>query len=890
MGPSRRSEDPRPIIALAAAIGGLALWHLISHLHLDLRPHLLVIDLRSLIPFALGATAIASALATQRILTTRRTLASRRAVAIVPADGFEPRPETVAAFASALASGSRRTGAWTDRPASAIRVGLTNDASGRLVYLLELPGRDLSRLRSALHVYRGVEIRDADDVLAVGGRPTREEGQGRRRRTVRAELVLARPSVEPLARPPLDPDPLTPFAAALAGVAHEQGVEAEVCIDLLPAAGMRAARLRRRMRRQARHRGRRRDHSLGEVLGGVRESRGRGDLLDLHDRRALGRGIESKLREGATLFEAQILLRVTAPEKARAKGVMRNLQAAFATTDDRNHLRVRGLPVPGLSFLGSDLPGRRGRLDRRIDTGLFRPPRRGILTSGEVAGFLKPPTSSCPVEQVLRSGAVLSPPPALERFSPERADLIPVGKILGEGGERIVGVRTADTFFTYIAGRSRYGKTEAAIAMFTHLVRSGHGGLFLDPHGDALERIRPYLTEPEVAGRVVEIDLGPGGPDSQPAWNLFGTRGVDPEARVDAIVAAFASAVGWGEKSTRAINLTTQAASALAAIAEAVPEEVAPTVFQIPTLLSDDAWRAAVLPYLPRGLQEFWRERFPLLSPEAVTPVTNLVDRLRSSRATTALLGQSRGSFSVREAMDRGLIVLACPGSGGPRERLVAGLLAFDLLHAARSRAALDPARRRKFVAVFDEVQSYDGESLAALLEQSAKFGLRAIFLNQDPERLRPATLHALTTNRSHLLTSALNSHAASLVARELGGGIDPAALTRLKRFRFVAQVTEGGELSSPFALGGVRVEDTLGEGSPEQLDDLRAALEGSGRNHKAVEALAHQETLDRRILAALRDGRRKGGGGDQGVPGADPTDNPAPAPPSSFGVPREAS
>jgi hypothetical protein len=64
--------------------------------------------------------------------------------------------------------------------------------------------------------------------------------------------------------------------------------------------------------------------------------------------------------------------------------------------------------------------------------------------------------------------------------------------------------------------------------------------------------------------------------------------------------------------------------------------------------------------------------------------------------------------------------------------------------------------------------------------------------------------------------------------------------------------VTDGGELSEPFALGGVRVEDALGEGSPERLDDLGAAVERSGRRRKAVEALAHQETLDDRIRAAL--------------------------------------
>ena len=34
--------------------------------------------------------------------------------------------------------------------------------------------------------------------------------------------------------------------------------------------------------------------------------------------------------------------------------------------------------------------------------------------------------------------------------------------------------------------------------------------------------------------------------------------------------------------------------------------------------------------------------------------------------------------------MDRGLIVLACPGFGSDRDRLVANLLVYDFLHAAR--------------------------------------------------------------------------------------------------------------------------------------------------------------------------------------------------------------
>jgi hypothetical protein len=166
----------------------------------------------------------------------RKTSAERtasRIIELAEETRSVPRPETVAAFAATLAVGSRRIGGWADRPASAVRVRLTNDARGRLAYLIELPERDVPRLRGALHAYRGVELRDADEVLAV---PEREDGE-EEPRTARAEMALARPSFEPLARLPLVPDPLTPLAAALAGVRRDRGVEARSASTSCPRSG-----------------------------------------------------------------------------------------------------------------------------------------------------------------------------------------------------------------------------------------------------------------------------------------------------------------------------------------------------------------------------------------------------------------------------------------------------------------------------------------------------------------------------------------------------------------------------------------------------------------------------------------------------------------------------
>jgi hypothetical protein len=844
------------MLAILALLAMAALGRVVSSIHPD---HLASSSL-SLAPPALGALAIATALAAHRFLATRRALATRSAVAVVPADEFDAKPETVLRFAAELARSDRSLRGWFDRPARALRVRLANDREGRLVYLLEAPGRSRELLRSALRAYEGVELRAATEVL-----PEPAKGVA----TLRTELVLARPSVEPLARLDLVPDPLQPFAAAMASLRAERGERAGVCVDLLASAGRRRSRLRRRLKRQARRmHGERRN--LAELLSGERR-RATSDPAELVERRLVGAALDAKLRDAGPLFEAQILLSCQAADKSRAKLAMQGLLGAFEPLAARNWLRPVGIGIGEVVFFGSDLPIRRRGFDRRLASGLFRPARRSVLTAREVAGFLKPPSVHCVAENVLRCGALLSPPPStLPSFEPKSRELIPLGKVAGEGGERIVAVRRADTFFSYLAGRSRYGKTETAIAQFAHLVRSGEGGLFLDPHGDALGRIKPYLGEPEVARRVVEIDLGPGAAAHQPGWNLFelrGAGGAEAETRVEAIVDAFASALEWGERSTRAINLTTQAAGALAAIARVLPPELAPTIFQLPTLLSNPRWRAAVLPFLPKASRFFWSDRFPLLAAEAVTPLTNLVDRLRASTPISALLGQSQSTYRAREAMEEGLIVLACPGSGGTRERLLANLVLFDLLHAARARGDLSPERRRPFWVFLDEVQSYDGAAsgnLAALLEQSAKFGLRAVLVNQNPERLKPQTLTALTTNRSHLLATALNSHAAALLTREWGGRPSPEALTRLGRFCFIAQVTDRGELSKPFALGGIRVEDVL----ERPAAAWGAGTRGAAAQTQSSDVLAHLEELDERILEEL--GRlARADRGDRGEGGA---------------------
>ncbi len=473
---------------------------------------------------AVPAIVVLLAALTCRVVVTRRALARRVRLVVLAPDSFAPTLDGVLRCAAQLSRVRRLVGGWLDPRASAVRV-LLDASDGAMRYSLVVPERALPAIRSALSNYDRVQVRRADPEP-----PLSQEGC-----VLRAELRLARPSSEPLAHLALDPDPLQSFARALAAM-HPERERGQVAVDLLPCTAGARRRLRRTLLRQARRTNTIAPYASGggilDVLAGGGRQAGRQPAADVVEQRAEREQIAAKVLQNEPLFHLQVLVRCQAPVKGIATERLQGLLGCFDAWAAANSFRVVGVRLLGLAFLGADLPGRRSWFDRRIDTGLFRPARQGIVGAREVAGFLKPPTINCAAPDVLRLGAAVYPAPRnLPEYTGQR-DVLPLGRVSSEQGQRIVGLRLADTFFTYTAGRSRWGKTELAITQFLSLVRSGHGGMFLDPHEDAIRRIKSCLTEPELAERIVELDLvGTRSREGQPGWNLLAARGLSDDAQ-----------------------------------------------------------------------------------------------------------------------------------------------------------------------------------------------------------------------------------------------------------------------------------------------------------------------------------------------------------------------
>ncbi len=743
----------------------------------------------------------------------------------------------------------------------------------------------------------------------------------------RAELVLARRDQRPLREVALDPDPLGMIAAACAALDTTAGEQIDMVVDLLPVSGSAVARRRRRLIRTGARRGPSlfgtpisgagggRAGGLDAVRAGVTGASGSGGwgsaiqagvtggTLDggagagrgpAYGRLTPRRDLEwevGKYTPAQTVFAVQVLIRAAASHPVRARALLQQLVAAWDAWTGENWWRPVG-PRRTRWAPYSNVWWRRRAFDLRMDRGDFAPaaPRwRRWVTADELAPLLKPPTANMTASNVARCGGVVPPAPASLPTFTGQPDVVPVGLVTGgDGRTRLAGVWARDLLFAANFGKAGYGKTELGLVQLVARAFAGEGCWFLDPHGAAVARVLPYLTDPAIADRVWEIRLGTPRMASRIAtWNplsMEGRRLEEVQSVVGAVVGAIASAQGWGESAPRARTILSNAVRTLAQLAWQLCRDgrpdLQPTVFQIRTLLTDETWREKVLAHLPGEILVFWRTAFPSYTPDAITTVTNAIDRLDASLSLRAFLGAPQGGYDVRRAMDEGRIVLLAPSGTGEADRMVASLLIFDLFRAGLSRQDLLDAGKtpRTLWAWLDELTAIDGASrgyVAAILEQLRKYQVRLLAMTQMAMRLSESTRYALMNNQSLLSATGADHDEAVYVTRRLPG-ISPETLMGVDRYEYVMSAVVRGTRSTPFRVRGVPIDQVYADHhNPAGLDELRERIDANLGRRPIGEILAAQSSLDGDIRAHLTRPRPAAGGGDT-APEKPPTEDPA--------------
>lgn len=685
--------------------------------------------------------------------------------------------------------------------------------------------------------------------------------------TIRNEMRVVGPREAALRGDLLDPDPLEKFASAFEQLRDDCGDHARVAVDLVSL----GRRGRRRFLKQTR------GGANSALRTSARRGTGAATLDELQAAAGLPGGSTSSDRVAQSretkylrdreadvhLFELQILIEVSSEIPGRPQLLMQGFLASFDQfAGDAAHLRVRGLPLFGRFYFGADWLPRRWWFDYRMRTGHCRAPGiRNVVAAREVYGLLKPPTKRCNSNAIIRSAGDVAPVPRNIPVYERRPGVLPFGLAAGQ----MVGMRMDEFFFGYLSGKSRFGKTELALVQLLHVALVERAGaFFLDPHDDAVIRLKPYLANPLTMNRVIELNLSHNDLDRRHvAWNPLSMEGrslSDIANRAQAVVDAASVVQKWGASASRIPIITGQAAVSMLHLGLLLPPELSPTLFTMVTFLSDEEWRKKAITKLPGYLQHYWNKVYP--GPDAAAPLINMIMRIGRSDVARATLGSPQSTYDARQAMDDGVIVLACPGGG--REASMASFIVFDLLHAAKSRADIPADQRKMFYAYFDELQAYDdGDVVPDFMEQCAKYGARVVALNQSPQRLTARTLDAISTNSSFLTTTATSAEGAKYFDRQWADSGAKGMVPRLPRFNYLSSVMLDGAATPPFRLAGLPIErvwnhDDGGLKIPnvDALPELEAAIDARYRPRTVRESLKLTTDHDQKVLEALMGGR----------------------------------
>jgi hypothetical protein len=167
------------------------------------------------------------------------------------------------------------------------------------------------------------------------------------------------------------------------------------------------------------------------------------------------------------------------------------------------------------------------------------------------------------------------------------------------------------------------------------------------------------------------------------------------------------------------------------------------------------------------------------------------------------IVGQRRNTFSLREAMDEGRILIANLAKGriGEDACSLLGAMLLTRIHlASLSRAELAERERVPFYLYVDEFQDFLTLSIAEALSEARKYGLSLVlshqYLGQLDERIRAAVLGNVGT----IISFRLGAEDAHVLGREFQPVFDEGDLVRLPNHHIYLKLLIDGFPSRPFS------------------------------------------------------------------------------------------
>ena len=348
----------------------------------------------------------------------------------------------------------------------------------------------------------------------------------------------------------------------------------------------------------------------------------------------------------------------------------------------------------------------------------------------------------------------------------------------------------------YVVGKTGTGKSSFLEGMIRQDVLAGNGLALFDPHGDLAERLVAWMPESR-RGDLIYLNV----PDPDQPFGFNPLEGVPPLRRslaansiIETLKKLFDDA--WG------VRLEYILRNALLLLLEQ-PEA---TLGDVVRLFHEKEFRKEAAERVTNEhVKRFWTtefEKFGRQRSEAVTPIENKLGSLLVDPFVSRILTIPKSTFSPREAIEGGKVLLVNVAKGKIGEApamLFGGLLVTMLGLAGLARADMPASERRDFFMYLDEFQTFTTLALVNMLAELRKYGVGLVLANQFLDQLQPEVRSAILGNAGTLVVFRVGAVDAMKLVRELHPVLEPYELTLLPNRMFWIRPLVGGQAAEAF-------------------------------------------------------------------------------------------
>lgn len=377
---------------------------------------------------------------------------------------------------------------------------------------------------------------------------------------------------------------------------------------------------------------------------------------------------------------------------------------------------------------------------------------------------------------------------------------------------RIFGIKTDDRRrHMYVIGKTGMGKTNLLENLAIQDIKHGKGVAFIDPHGDTAEKLIKAIP----ANRINDvIYFNPADQDFPIAFNVM--ENVNPEYKhliASGLVGVFKKlwADSWGPRLEYILR------NAILALLE-YPGS---TLLGVTRILVDKDYREKVVANVSDPVvRAFWVDEFSKWNDrvlqEVISPIQNKVGQFLSTSLIRNIVGQTKSSFDVREAMDSNKILIMNLSKGRVGEdasALIGAMMITKIQLAAMERVDILEEERKDFYLYVDEFQNFATESFANILSEARKYRLNLVLANQYIAQLDEKVSDAVFGNAGTIISFRVGAADAELLEKEFEPVFMMNDIVNLPKYHvYLKLMIDGiaGDAFSATVLPPISIEDTL--------------------------------------------------------------------------------